>query len=108
MLYNNGIEGKDIMGAEASRFFVKTKNKTPHMNLTKFYTDDKFGLLIDLRSMAVQAPHSSGTFLVNTKDGVQLELEHNASSSSPVNSHVFVISDSQMNILRQQLESVQY
>ena len=27
MLYNSGIEGKDIW-AEASRFFVKTKNKT--------------------------------------------------------------------------------
>ena len=109
MLYNNGIEGKDIWG-EASRFFVKTKNKTPHMNLTKFYTDHKLGLLIDLRSMTDhdQALHSSGTRLVNTKDGVQLELERDASGSGNVNCHVFVISDSQMNILRQQLESVQY
>ncbi|MCV6575333.1 MAG: hypothetical protein OIF58_06310, partial [Cohaesibacter sp.] len=107
MLYNSGIEGKDIW-AEACRFFVKTKNKTQHMNLTKFYTDDKFGLLIDLRSMADQALHGSGTRLVNTKDGVQLELERNSSGSSAVNCHVFVISDSQMNIMGRQLESLQY
>ena len=107
MLYNSGMEGKDIW-AEASRFFVKTKDKTQHMNLTKFYTDDKFGLLIDLRSMTDQALHGSGTRLVNTKDGVQLELERNSSGSSTVNCHVFVISDSQMNIMGQQLESLQY
>ena len=78
------------------------------MNLTKFYTDDRFGLLIDLRSMADQALHGSGARLVNTKDGVQLELERNSSGASAVNCHVFVISDSQMNMMGQQLESLQY
>ena len=78
------------------------------MNLTKFYTGNKFGLLIDLRSMADQALHGSGTRLVNTKDGVQLKLELDASGSGEVKCHVFVISDPQMKILRQQLESVQY
>ena len=107
MLYNSGIEGKDIW-AEASCFFVKTKNKMQHMNLTKFYTDDKFGLLIDLRAMADQSLHGGGARLVNTKDGVQLELERKSSGSSAVNCHVFVISDSQMNIMGQQLESLQY
>ena len=38
------------------------------MNMTKFYTDD----------MADQAMHDSGPRLVNTKDGVQLEIERNA------------------------------
>ena len=56
MLYNNGIKGKDIW-EEASHFFVKTKNKTAHMNLKKFYTEDKFGLLINLRSMADHSLH---------------------------------------------------
>ena len=45
------------------------------MTLKKFYTDNKFGLLIDLRSMASQEMHGSGTHLVNTTDGVQLEIE---------------------------------
>ena len=106
-LYNNGLEGIDVW-EEVKRFFVKAENKTQHMNATKFYTENKFGLMIDLRSMADHSMHGSGTRLVNTKDGVQLELERNASGSGNVNCHIYVISDAQMNILGRQLESVQY
>lgn len=74
MLYNNGLEGIDIW-EEVKRFFAKEKNKTQHMNSTKFYTDKKFGLLIDLRSMADHAMHGSGTRLVNTKDGAREECK---------------------------------
>ena len=48
MLYNNGIENRDIW-SEVSRFFMKENYKTQHMNLQKFYAKNKFGLLIDLR-----------------------------------------------------------
>ena len=106
-LYNNGLEGIDVW-EEVKRFFLKAENKTQHMNATKFYTENKFGLMIDLRSMADHSMHGSGTRLVNTKDGVQLELERNASGSGNVNCHIYVISDAQMNILGRQLESVQY
>ena len=58
--------------------------------------------------MADHAIQGSSARLVNTKDGVQLELERNASGLGNVNCNVFVISDSQMNIMGQQLESVQY
>jgi len=107
MLYNKGIEGKD-MWEEAHRFFVKEKNKTEYMNMTKFYTGDRFGLVIDMRSMADQSMHGSGTRIVNSTDGVQLEIERSAKGSGNVNCHVFVISDSQFNIMGRQLESVQY
>ena len=50
MLYN-GIESDDIW-TEVSRFFMKEKHKPQFMTLKKFYTDNKFGLLIDLCSMA--------------------------------------------------------
>ena len=106
-IFNNGVEDKD-MWAEASRFFVKEKNKTENMNLTKFYTGEKFGLLIDMRSMASQAMNGSGTRLVNSTDGVQLEIERSAKGSGVVNCHVFVISDAQFNIVGRQLQSVQY
>ena len=105
MLYNNGIESQDIW-SEVSRFFMKEKYKPQHMTLEKFYTKNKFGLLIDLRSMASQEMHGSG--LVNTTDGVQLEIERDAKGTGTVNCHVFVISDSQLNIVGNQLESVQY
>ena len=71
MLYNNRIESRDAW-RQVSHFFMKEKHKPQHMTLQKLYTKDKFGLLIDLRSMASQEMHGSGTHLVNTTDGVQL------------------------------------
>ena len=92
MLYNNGIESEDA-SRQASRFFMKEKHKSQHMTLQKFYLEDKFGLLIDLRS--------------NTTDGVQLEIKRNT-GKGPFNCHIFVISDAQFNILNRQLEDVMY
>ena len=106
-LYNNGLEGIDFW-EEVKRFFLKAENKTQHMNATKFYTGNKFGVMIDLRSMADHSMHGSGTKLVDTKEGVQLRLERNASGSGNVNCHVYTISDAQINILGRQLESVEY
>jgi len=104
MLYNKGIKSKD-MWKEATRFFVREKSKTKHMQ--KFYTKNWFGLLIDLPSMANQTMHSSGTRIVNSTNGVHLEIEQKTASSGTVNCHVFLISDAQFNIMGRQLESVQ-
>ena len=106
MLYNNGIEGEDAW-RQASRFFMKEKHKPQHMTLNKFYAKDKFGLLIDLRSMASQGMHGSGTRLVNTTDGVQLEIKR-TTGTGPFNCHVFVIADALFNIQNRQLDSVLY
>ena len=107
MLCNEGIIGPDLW-EEASQFFVKQKNKTEHMTLKLFMAGNRFGLLIDLRLMADQTMHGSGTRLVNSTDGVQLELERTASGSGNINCQVFVISDAQLNILGKQLKDVQY
>ena len=106
MVYNNGIESEDA-SRQASRFFMKQKHKPQHMTLQKDYAEDKFGLLIDLRSMASQEMHGSGTRLVNSTDGVQLEINR-ATGKGPFNCHVFVISDAQFSILNRQLHSVMY
>ena len=106
MLYNNGIEVEDAW-RQASRFFMKQKHKPQHITLNKFYAKDKFWLLIDLRSMASQEMHGSGTRLVNTTDGVQLEIKR-TTGKGPFNCHVFVISDAQFNIQNRQLDSVMY
>lgn len=76
------------------------------MNVTKFFTQDKFGLLIDFLSMLDQSMHGSGTHLVSTEDGGQLELERKQSGSGNVNCHVFTIGDSELNILDRKLSSV--
>ena len=86
---------------------MKEKNKPQHMTLNKFYAKDKFGLLIDLRSMASQEMHGSGTRLVNSKHGVQLRIIR-SSGKGNFNCHVFVIADAQFNIQNRQLDSVMY
>ena len=106
MLYNNGIESEDAW-RQVSHFFMKEKHKPKHMTLQKFYAEDKFGLLIDLRSMASQKMHVSGTRLVNTTDGVQLEIIR-STGKGPFNCHIFVISDAQFSVLNRQLHSVMY
>ena len=117
-VYNEGISGTDMWN-ELTRYFnprghTRTRGShtpnggRPNTNLTKYLTGNKFGLFIDLRSMADTTLHGNGQRLVNTQDGVQLEIEQTASGSGNTNCHVFTISDSQLNIMNSQLESVQY
>ena len=74
MLHNNGIKDID-MWREASRMFPKEKNGTDHMDTTKFYTADKFGLVIDMCSIADRLLHGSSTRLVNSHSGIQLQIK---------------------------------
>ena len=107
MLYNNGIKSRDIW-SEVSRFFMKEEHKPQHMTLQKFYAKNKFGLLINLRSMESQKMHGSSTRIVNSTDGIQLEIERDGKGLGKVDCHVFIISDAQFNIMNKQLQSVQY
>jgi len=52
--------------------------------------------------------HGSGTRIVNSTDGVQLEIERDAKGSGDVKCHIFLISDSQFDIQSRHLDSVQY
>ena len=116
-VYNEGISGSDMWN-ELTRYFnprghTHARGQTPNggrpnMTLTKYLAANKFGLWIGLRSMADTTLHGNGQRLVNTQDGVQLEIERTASGSGNTNCHIFTISDSQMNIMGRQLESVQY
>ena len=106
-VYNEGISGSD-MWKELTRYFNPDSGGWPNMTLTKYLTENKFGLWIDLRSMADTTMHGNGQRLVNTQEGVLLEIERTASGSGKTNCHIFTISDSQMNIMGQQLESIQY
>jgi len=107
MVYSQGIVAEDLW-EEASRFFVREKSKTEHMTPKLFLTGDRFGLLVDLRSMSDRSMHGSGVRLVNSTDGVQLEIERKASGSGTINCRVFVISDAQFNIIGRQFDTVQY
>ena len=105
-VYNEGITGIDMWN-EVSRFFGTKRGGTPNMNLTKYLTDNKFGLFINLKLMADTTMHGNGQRLVNTKDGVHLAIERNTTGSGKAKCDIFTISDSQMNIMSRQLQSVQ-
>ena len=116
-VYNEGISGSD-MWQELTRHFSPQGHThkrgqppaggRPNMTLAKYLTANKFGLWIDLRPMADTTMHGNGQQLVNTQDGVQLEIDRKASGSGTTNCYIFTISDSQMNIMGRQLASVQY
>ena len=119
-VYNEGISGTDMWNEHTRYFNPHTHTRAgvshtpnggrgrPKMNLTKYLTGNKFGLWIDLRSMADTNLHGNGQRLVNAQNGVQLEIERTASGSGNTNCHVFTISDSQLNIMSSQLLDVQY
>ena len=117
-VYNEGISGTDMWN-ELTRYFnprghtLKKGSHTPssgrpNMTLAKYLTGNKFGLWVDLRSMADTTLHGNGQRLVNTQDSVQLEIERTASGSGTTNCHVFTMSDSQLNIMARQFQEVQY
>ena len=106
-VYSDGISDKDMWN-ELTRHFNPHSGGWPNMTLTKYLTGNKFGLWIDLRSMDDTTMHGNRQRLVNAQDGVQLEIERTASGSGITNCFIFTVSDSQMNIMGQQLESVQY
>ena len=61
-----------------------------------------------MRMMVDQSMHGSDTRIVNSRDGVELEIERKTEGSGDVKCHVFVIADSQLNLVDTQLEDVQY
>lgn len=106
-VYSQGVEGRD-MWEEVLRFFRKHADQKIFNNATKFYAEKKFGLFIDLRSMSDNKMHGSGLRLVNTKDGVNLEIQRTTSGSGNVKCYIFAIADAQFSIANKELQSVQY
>ena len=107
-VYNEGLSGSDMWQELTRHFNPHSGSGRPNMTLAKYLTDNKFGLWIDLRSMADTTMHGNSQRTVNTHDGVQLEIDRKASGSGTTHCYIFTVSDSQMNIMDRQLESVQY
>lgn len=104
---SQGLEPRDLW-EEVLRYFGGNGGKTDNMDATKFYTGNKFGLFIDLRSTRDGKMNGSGLRLVNTKDGVQLEIQRTGSGSGSLKCHIFILADAQFKILNNELEFVMY
>ena len=83
--------------SEICRYFKKSN---PYVTLANFYADNKFGLFIDFRSNADDQLHGSGLKIVNSKDGIQLQItKSNTGASGNIMAFTYLISDSQFNII---------
>ena len=107
-VYNKGIKGKKMWNEITRHFNPSPNSDLSNMTLAKYLTANKFGLWIDLRSMADTTMHGNGQRLVNSQDGVLLEITRTASGSGTVFCHIFTISDAQLNIMDRQMESIQF
>ena len=92
-VYNEGLSGSDMWQELTRHFNPHSGSGRSNMTLAKYLTGNKFGLWIDLRSMADTTMHGNGQRLVNTQDGVQLEIDRTASGSGTTNCHIFTVSD---------------
>ena len=85
-VYSQGIPKSRFCG-EANRF-VKMTDKDQFMTVEKFYKD-KFALVIDLRSSPDKMKTAGMKKIVNTQNGVLLEIKKNSTSSS-LNCYIYI------------------
>ena len=67
------------------------KHLCSNVNFTKFFTQDNFCLFINPCSLRDQVIYGSRLRLVNTKDGIQLELNRKTLGSGSLKCHIFII-----------------
>ena len=94
-VYSRGMKTRDMWEEVFKRF----EKENSEMNATDFYAGDRFGLFIYLRSMRDSNLHENGLRLVNTKEGVQLAINGNASSSGNIKCHIFIPSDNNLSMV---------
>ena len=78
MLYSKGMLPTDQWESIKQRF---PRSLESEVTETKFYTEDKFALWVDLRSHADNEIHGSGLALKDTRDGVKLEIRRKVGGS---------------------------
>jgi len=101
-IFNYDLEQRDVW-EEVQRFFMQKKCFV-EMDPEAFYADNKYCLLVDLRSMTDPLLHGTGKkFINNTDNNLYIEIDRDKVGSGNVNFHVFLISDAQMDIQNRQL-----
>ena len=100
-LYSKGMIHSDFWEAIKRRM-----GRSGSLKEKDFYTGDKFGLWIDLRTFFDNSIHGGG--LRNTKDGVKLEIKRNVSGSGIITCHMFLVADAVMEIINKDLKSIMY
>ena len=104
-VYSQGIS-KGRFYEEAKRVFGKEGSMNPPMTLRSFY-DNHFALVVDLRSIEDNSVYKTGRKLTSTQSGIQLEIQKKATTTD-LDCHMFIISDSIVQIMGGGLNGVVY
>ena len=104
-VYSKGIT-KSRFYDEAKRLFGSKDERDQFITPQKFYKD-KFALVIDLRSNEETNKTGHGKKIVNTQNGVLLEMKKTAHTGN-INCNIFVVSDGLVNFMNNDLRSIQY
>ena len=102
MLYSKGMLPTDQWESIKQRF---PRSLESEVTETKFYTEDKFALWIDLRSHVDNEIHGSGLALKDTRDGVKLEIRRKVGGSGNITCDMFIVADALMEIKNSNLNA---
>jgi len=110
-LFSQGYTPRHLW-KEARRYFGQmVSNHDIDMNEVKFLRD-KFCLFIDLRSFKSIKHHGQGLRVINTKDGVQLQIKkkdtHVGDTDENIYTHIYVLSDAMLTVEGGKLKSIMY
>ena len=105
MLYSKGMLPTDQWESIKQRFPRILESEVTE---TKFYTEDKFALWVDLRSHADNEIHGSGLALKDTRDGVKLEIRRKVGGSGNITCDMFIVADALMQIENSNLNAILY
>ena len=73
-----------------------------------FFSGDRFGLWIDLRTFPDPEIHGGGFTLDSTSDGVKLEIRRKAGGTGKVTCYIFIVSDALVEVMNGGLNEIKY
>jgi hypothetical protein len=78
-----------------------------HQTLTGFFKDNKFALVIDLRTVSDANTYGNGAKIQNTQSGILVEITKKVTTADVV-CYLFVLSDGVIKITNGQLAGIKY
>ena len=104
VVHSQGLQ-KSRLYEEANRLFNQG-NRDQFMTVEKFYKD-KFSLVIDLRTHVDKFVTAHGKKIMNTQNGVLLEIKKRAHTGT-LKCSILVVSDGLVNFVNNDLQDIQY
>ena len=102
-LFSKGMVPTDFWESIKRRMGSKGKVKEED-----FYSGDKFGLWIDLRTFSDNGIHGGGLQVNTTRDGVKLAIKRKTGGTGNITCYMFVVADALMEIMNAELKSIKY